>query len=200
MALGNLPKNQSTRKLLILKLKSKDENDKALIPNLFQVSEKNADGKWTSRPELQPRVSGNLTRVELGEGEYQGKKYGTVKLYLEDAEADELYLLDLRFNQLSRNLFNSLVSLTSFNDVAISNYCTKSKKDNKDYANISLWQAGKMVKGKTDFSALPQPEVIKHPKTGVVISRDFSEVDAFYKPQLEDLANRVAAANAKVSE
>ncbi len=200
MALGNPPKTQSTRKLLILKLKAKDEAGKSLVPNMFQVSEKGEDGKWTARAELQPRVSGNLTRVELGEGEWQDAKYGTVKLYLEDPAADELYLLDLRYNQLSRNLFNSLAALNSFTDISISNYSTKSKKDNKDYANISLWQAGKMVKGKTDFAAMPQPEVIKHPKTGVVISRDFTDVDAFFKPQLEELANRVAAANAKTSE
>lgn len=200
MALGNSPKNQSTRKLLILKLKSKDENGKALVPNMFQVSEKGADGKWAPRSELQPRVSGNLTRLELGEGEYQGTKYGTVKLYLDDPEADETYLLDLRYNQLSRNLFNSLVALKSFNDLSISNYSTKSKKDNKEYANISLWQGDKMVKGKTDFAALPQPEVIKHPKTQAVISRDFSEVDNFFKPQLEELSTRVSAANTKISE
>lgn len=200
MALGNPPKTQSTRKLLILKLKAKDEAGKLLVPNMFQVSEKGEDGKWAPRAELQPRVSGNLTRVELGEGEWQGAKYGTVKLYLEDPAADEMYLLDLRYNQLSRNLFNSLVSLNSFDNLSISNYSTKSKKDGKEYANISLWQGDNMVKGKTDFAALPQPEVIKHPKTQAVISRDFSEVDNFFKPQLEELSTRVSAANTKISE
>lgn len=200
MALGNNNQNQSTRKLLILKLKGKDANDQPLVPNMFQVSEKGEDGKWVARAELQPRVSGNLTRVELGEGEYQKKKYGTVKLYLEDPAADELYLLDLRYNQLSRNLFNSLSNLTSFNDLSISNYSTKSKKDGKEYANVSLWQGKNMVKGKTDFTAIPQPELIKHPKTGDVISRDFTDVDNFFKPQLEELAMKVSVSQTKISE
>ena len=202
MALGNQNQNsQSTRKLLILKLRSKDEAGKALVPNMFQVLEKNAaDGKWVARPELQPRVSGNLVRVELDEGEYQGTKYGVVKLYLEDAAADELYLLDMRYNHLSRNLFNSLANLTSFNDLSISNYSTKSKKDGKEYANISLWQGKNMVKGKTEFTALPQPMVIKHPKTDAVISRDFTDVDAFFKPQLEELSIKVSASQTKISE
>ena len=98
MALGNT-NQQSNRKLLILKLKSKDENDVSLVPNMFQISEKVGD-KWTPRPELEARVSGNLTKVELGEGEWNKKKYGTVKLFLEDAATDELYLLDLRYNSL----------------------------------------------------------------------------------------------------
>lgn len=200
MALGNTNQNQSTRKLLILKLKSKDANDQPIVPNMFQVSEKGEDGKWTARPELQARVSGNLVRVELGEGEYQKKKYGTVKLYLEDPAADEMYLLDLRYNQLSRNLFNSLANLTSFNDLSISNYSTKSKKDGKEYANISLWQGKNMVKGKTEFTAIPQPELIKHPKTGEVISRDFADVDNYFKPQLEELAMRVSVSQTKISE
>lgn len=191
MALGNT-NQQSNRKLLILKLKSKDENDVSLVPNMFQISEKVGD-KWVARPELEARVSGNLTKVELGEGEWNKKKYGTVKLFLEDAATDELYLLDLRYNSLSRNLFNSLSALESFDNLSVSNYKSKSKKDDKEYANISLWQGDKMVKGKVALDALPKPEVITN-KAGEVIQRDYAEVDTFYKTQLEALVPRVAAA------
>lgn len=189
MALGN-HNQQSNRKLLILKLKSKDENDVPMVPNMFQVSEK-VDDKWVARPELVDRVSGKLAKVELGEGEWNKKKYGTVKLYLEDG--DECYLLDLRYNSLSRNLFNSLAALEAFDNLSISNYRSKSKKDGKEYAAISLWQGDKMIKGKVELTALPQPDVIKN-KAGEVVQRDYTEVDAFYKTQLEALVPKVAAA------
>lgn len=187
MALGNTTP-QSTRKLLILKLKSKDANDQSLVPNMFQISEK-VDDKWTPRDKLEARVGGNLTKMELGEGTYSGKKYGTVKLYLEDPAADELYLLDLRYNNLSRNLFNSLSALESFEGLSISNYKTTGK-DGKDYAAISLWQNGKMVKGKHALDAIPKPDVIRN-KAGEVVQRDFSEVDAFFKTELAAVVNKV---------
>ena len=57
-----------------------------------------------------------------------------------------------------------------------------------------------MVKGKTEFTAIPQPELIKHPKTGEVISRDFADVDNYFKPQLEELAMKVSVSQTKISE
>ena len=189
MALGNTNQPQSNRKLLILKLKSKDENEVSMIPNLFQISEK-VNEKWTPREQLEARVSGNLTKIELSEGDWNKKKYGIVKLYLEDPATDELYLLDMRYNSLSRNLFNSLLALESFENLSISNYKTKSPKDGKEYANISLWQGDKMIKGKNPLDSIPKPEVIKN-KAGEVISRDFTDVDNFIKAQLVELVARV---------
>lgn len=190
MALGNQNSPQSNRKLLILKLKSKDANDQSLIPNQFQISEKVGD-KWVPRDKLEARVSGNLTKMELGSGEYNKKKYGTVKLYLEDTAADEMYLLDLRYNQLSRSLFNSLLALESFSDVSISNY-KSTGKDGKEYANISLWQGNKMVKGKFALADIPKPDVIKN-KAGEVVQRDFSEVDTFFEKHLAEFAPKVTS-------
>ena len=188
MALGtNTPK--SDNKLFILKLKSKDENGVAMVPNKFSVSEK-LDDKWTPRPELEAAVSGNLVKIELGEGEYQGKKYDTAKFYLEDSEAKEMYLLDLRYNLLSRNLFNSLINLTTFDGVRVSNYKSKSKKDGKEWAAISLWQGDNMVRGKYAFEVIPKPDEIKN-RAGEVVQRDFAEVDGFYREQLKELAMRV---------
>jgi hypothetical protein len=197
MAIGK--KKNYDGKLFIINVVSKliDEKTNKPVPldmAHFQVKEKVGD-KWVSRPTLETQVSGDLVHIELVKGEYEGRSYDIVKLLLADEEEKENYLLDLRSNMLTRNLFNSLCNLVSFKNLSISLYKSKSKKDpSKEYTNISIWQDGNWVKNKFQVEDVPAPEEIKDRK-GVVQKVDFTEVDAFYIQHLKDLAVRVKTAN-----
>ena len=195
MAYGKKAGGNSDYKLLVFRLKNKDENAVELVPNLFQVSEK-VNEEWVAKEEMVPNVSGNLTKVELNTKEYKGDPYKVLKLFLQDEEAKETYLLDLRYGRLTRNLFNSLLALESFENLEVSNYAKESKTDGKTYANISLWQRapeaekGTLVKGKFALKDIPEAEEIKD-KKGKVIKRNYEEVDAFFETHLKEFADKV---------
>lgn len=196
MAYGKKAGNgNSDYKLLVFRLKNKDENSVELVPNLFQVSEKVND-EWTPKEEMVPNVSGNLTKVELDTKEYKGEPYKVVKLFLQDEDAKETYLIDLRYGRLTRNLFNSLCALETFDNLEISNYAKESKTDGKVYPNISLWQRaegaekGTLIKGKFALADIPPAEEIKD-KKGKVIKRDYAEVDEFFEKHLKEFAEKV---------
>lgn len=189
MSLGkksNLPEGE----LMYLRIKTKDQDDKEVIPAVFTVSKKNQESnKWETVPKTESAVSGDLFRIDLGKGVYQEKEYKTVKIYLRDNKENEIYVLDLRYNLLSRNLFNSLVNLTSFNGISISLYKTKGKKpENKDkeFSAISIWQDDAIVKGKFRSEEMPKAEEVKNSK-GVVLQRDFSALDDFLEKELAEL-------------
>lgn len=195
MSYGKKAGNNSDYKLLVFRLKNKDENAVELVPNLFQVSEKIND-EWTPQPDMVPNVSGNLTKVELDTKEYKGEPYKVIKLFLQDEDAKETYLVDLRYGRLTRNLFNSLLALETFNNLEISNYAKVSKTDGKTYPNICLWQKadgaekGTLVKGKIALADIPAAEEIKDRK-GKVIKRNYEEVDDFFEGHLKELVARV---------
>lgn len=202
MSLGkksNLPEGE----LMYLRIKTKDQDDKEVIPAVFTVSKKNQESnKWETVPKTESAVSGDLFRIDLGKGVYQEKEYKTVKIYLRDNKENEIYILDLRYNLLSRNLFNSLVNLTSFNGVSISLYKTKGKKpENKDkeFSAIAIWQGDAIVKGKFRSEELPKPEEVKNSK-GVVLQRDFSALDDFLEVQLKELKAKLENTKAPVAD
>lgn len=204
MSLGKKNQGNSNNKLYVLRLKRKAINketgkEEDIFPNAFEISEKNADGKWVAREKLETNVSGDLVRIDLGTGEWQGQEYKTAKLFLEDSESQETFLLDLRSTQLSRSLFNSLIALQTFDNLEVSNYSTVSKKNGETYANISLWQApvkdgkGVLVKGVVPLDKIPKPEEIKD-KKGVVQKRIYDDVDTFWWNHLAELSKRLEKA------
>ena len=134
---------QNNGELIILKLKTTDPEKKP-TPVHFEITRKK-DDKWVVAGETKD-VSGDITKIELYEKEYEGQVTPLVKVYLEDAEASETYLIDLRYNMLSRNLFNSLLSLTSFGGVSIGVY--DRKVGEKTYPSISVKQNDKRVDSK----------------------------------------------------
>jgi hypothetical protein len=191
MAFGrksNLPEGE----VMFLRIRTKDANDVEILPAVFSVSKKDSSGKWETLPKTEQTVTGDLFRIDLGTGEYEGKPYSTVKVYLNDKDAKEIYVLDLRYNLLSRNLYNSLLALTKYTGVSVSLYKSKSKKDpNKEYSQIALWQGDSLVKGKFKNEELPKPEEIKNSK-GVVLSRDYSELDSFIEKELKVLSAKLS--------
>jgi len=180
-------------KLLVIRIKNKVKDketgkDIPITPNLFEISEK-VDDKWIARPQMESAISGNLTKIELGEKEWEEQKYKVFKFYLDDPTTKERILLDTRSTMVTRNIFNAFLNLKSFENISLSLY-KKPAKDKKEYTNIAVRQNDELIRGKYDIKDIPQAEEIKNSK-GVVISRDFQEVDQWYTDKLADLAKIV---------
>lgn len=191
MGLGNT-KNQIDGKLLILKIKRKDAEGKIVKP-YFQVSEKGEDGKYhVNSAKSTDTVSGDLTKVELSKFEWEGVESDVVKLFLRDG--DETFLLDLRLDSLTRNLYNSLFGLENYSDVQISLYETKpNETTGKVYPAVSVKQAGNRADWAYKIADLPKPDEIKD-KKGNVVKRDYDELNAFFVEKLTDLVEKVGKA------
>lgn len=199
----NTNTNKNSNKLYILKVRTKDA-DKQSVPVHFEVFEKKSvdingktEEKWATATTTR-NVSGDLSRVELGEVEYEGEKSPTVKLTIVDNAQKESYLLDLRYNIISRSLFNGLFNLKSFDNIEIGVYQTKPKtKDGKSFAAISLKQNGERVDWKFKKEEIPPVEIVKVGKKGV---SNFDNMNEFFLKNLEELSIKVRANKPKVSE
>ncbi len=192
MALGRKGKTQ-TGKLVVLKITTRDK-DKKDIPPCFVVSEKGVDGKYHAREKTETAVEGDLVKIEVKDQEWEGEKYNTVAIYLVDG--DELFLIDARVNMLTRSLFNSLLSLKTFERVTISLYTFK-KKDKKtgkdaEYPAVSVWQNEEQVMWSVPIAEQPKPVVINLPKGKV--QNDYTDCDDFFLAKLREFSKVVDAA------
>lgn len=194
MSLGRKSKT-GDYKLVVLRIKNKTVDkvtgkEIPLMPHLFEVSEKNAEGKWIKRDQLEKSVSGDLTKIDFDSDEFEGKPYKIVKAYLSVPENKESFLLDLRYTGDTRNIFNAFLALESGKNLNISLY-KKTGKDKsgqeKDYSNVAVRQNDELVKGKFTFDEIPKPEEVKNSK-GVVLQRDFEAVDDFFLEHLKEWA------------
>lgn len=200
MALNtNTAKNQN--KLYILKVRTQDAEKKPL-PVHFEVFEKKTvevEGKteerWVTTTTTKD-VTGDLNSIELTEREFKGEKIPGVKVTLVDDSQKESYLLDLRYNIVSRSLFNSLFGLTSFENLEIGVYQTKPKSaDGKSYASISLKQNGKRVDWKFDKNSIPPIETVKIGKKEV---SNFDNMNEFYIKHLQNLSAKLRSNRSQV--
>lgn len=191
--LGN--ENNQNGKLFILKIKSKDESDKPVAP-FFTVTEK-IDGNWKVTSKVKD-VQGRISKVEVEEKEWEQETYSAVKVYLNDDSLQETYLLDLRFNNLTRQLFNSLINVKDFGNVKIGLYEKTSKKDGKVYPNAAVREGEKLVNWKHELDALPK--VVEIPIKGKKPIRDYSEINDFYVTELNKFADTVTANRGNKSE
>ena len=99
---------------------------------------------------------------------------------------------------LNRGILNQLLGLKSGEDITIGVY-----KNKKGYNASYLKQDGKSVSWKFDFKDVPAPTEIIHPKLTdengkpKVLSRDYSEVDAFFLERTKVWANEVGLTREK---
>lgn len=184
MALGR--QNNVQGELIVLNLKTTDENRVPIEPR-FDVLRKNSESGKFEKTGVETSFSGRLkslqTKVsEFKKGDLVDRKE-KVDLYV--ADGDETYLLSLNYNIASRGLFNRLFSLETFDDIEINVW-----QDEKKYTVLTLRQGGKSVKGLYKKEDFPEAEVIKN-KKGEVLKREYGEVDAFFKTKLDELGEKV---------
>lgn len=178
MSYGN-NSSSSNNNLLIFKIITRDAEKKPISP-VFSITKKGEDGKWAKTEDTCTRVEGSLKSILFKDKEWEGNAYKIVNLLLEDAGANEAYLLELRFNGLTRSLFNSLLSVNVAEPVTISLW------EGKDgHARVTLWQGEQKVAWKHAIADMPQPLEIIHPKTKKVEKRDYTDVDEFFENELK---------------
>lgn len=153
------------------------------VPVHFQVDTKE-NGEYVISAEKPVFVAGNLTKIKLGSFEWKGEDVNTVQIYLEDG--DEIYNVDLRYNLVARNIFNSLLSLESFENVRFELYTNK-----LGYSAVSVKQNGEKVDWKFNLADLPP--IVKH-KVGKKEVIDSSDLDNFFLEKLTELAEKVNGA------
>lgn len=179
--LGNT-ETQDSIKRYFLRIRSKDAN-KAEVPVHFEVQEL-VDNEYKVTAKVND-LSGDLVNIYINDFEYQGKKSKAIKLHFQDFDRNELYILDLRISLLTRSLFNTLLSLTSFDGLKVGVYQGKPRANKKSYPMISVRQHGELVQWKYKLEELPKIQEIK---TSAQTIRIYDELDAFYVAELEKLA------------
>lgn len=204
MAIGRKNNFDDGSKLLILKIvtKAPDPLDKQktipLIPAMFRISEKVGD-VWVIREKLEKDVSGNLVGIEFKKDSYQGESYDLIKIRLRDPEANESYILDLRTSMITRNLFNSLLDLTSYDNLLISLYKREDRKNpGTFYTNICLRQGDELIRGKFTNDQVPKAEEIVDSK-GRLVKRDYTDIDNFFLNHLAILAKALKSVPVKTA-
>lgn len=184
MGLGT---QKNSNKAYFLKIVTKDENKKQISP-VFSVTEKVGD-KW-EQTRTATEVTGNLVAVLLEKKEWEDNEYDVIKLSLQDAETDELFVLDLRFNLLSRSIINSFLGMKEYTNVSVSLY----QKKDSNYPAVSVKQNGERASWAFSIEELPKVEKVKVGKKEVV---DSTELDEFLLGKLKELAERVKASLGK---
>lgn len=188
MSYGENTNGGGNKKFFNFKIKTKESVDgkDVKVAPYFQVDTKVGD-EYVVQPGKPKYVSGNLSRVKLGSYEYEKETIDTIQLYLEDG--DEVYNVDLRFNLISRNIFNSLFNLKSFENLTLSLYENKTEKG--VFPAVSIKQNDTRVDWKYKLDELPK---VKKVKLGKKEAIDSSELDEFFLNELKELVERVEAA------
>lgn len=178
---------QNSGELIILKIKNTDA-EKRQVPVHFEITRK-VNGEWVKSGETKD-LSGRLSKVEPYVREYEGVESPLVKLYFRDDAADETYLVDCRYNRVSRSLFNSLLGLKTFDDVEISLWDAKGKgaSEGKTFPSVSVRQKGERVEWKFAPDDLPKPEKAKVGKKEIT---SFDALNDFFVEELKALSIRV---------
>ena len=187
--LGNGQK--SDNKAFFLKIRTQDKNKQPIIPEFEVQTKEDVDGEVKYVTSNTKKVAGDLVAVKVSKRTVTSPagqiEVDDVKLIIEDAANKEVYHLDARPNNLTRGLYNSLLNLTSGENISISVYQTRpSPTDGKVYPAISLWQNDKQVKWKYQKADLPEVEEVKD-KKGKLISRSFEDVNLFFFEKLKVL-------------
>lgn len=174
--------------LYSFKIKSKD-----LPEPIFEVTKKGADGKYgDALTDKVTRVNGTVIGVQHKENQFEGKTIKSVNVTLRDK--DDVYFVSVGYTFLGRNILNSLLALSTFDDIEIGLYQSKPKPDAVDkrgFASASVRQNGNMVYGR--FKKEELPEIPKVKINGQTMS-DCEAIDGFFAKHIVELAKTVKAA------
>lgn len=189
MALGN-NSFSNNGPLILLSPRSKDK-DKKDVPPHFEIS-RYVDDKIVKDTQTVTSVSGDLFKLEFKTREYEGNVSEEAVFYLRDKSAGEdgeSYRLGIRFGISGRGLFNSFAAIADgddFTGLQVDYYRNKA-----GYDTFALKKNGEAIKWKFELKSLPPPLEIKHPTTGKVLQRDYTEINTFFKNELLKIAGKV---------
>lgn len=183
MAFGTGNSFGANVKQFSFKVKTKDQPTP-----FFEVKAKNGD-KWELLPETATRVSGNLIGLQHKENQFDGKTIKSVNLTLQDG--NEVYFVSVGYTFMGRSLFNSLLSLKTFNGIELGLYKGKPKGDKEGFHSVSLRQNQEQVKWHFELKDLPAITKVKI--NGQMMS-DTEAIDTFFIEHIKKLSQTVRSA------
>jgi len=136
----------------------------------------------------QNSITGCVDRpIKIKHFQYEGKDCIEYRISITDAEEKETYILSLGNSGIARNILNSIMSLgTLLESISISLYVNKSKKDNKEYKQVSVRSAitDEFIPWKfpiLELNAMMDPI---QDKKGITVKNDTSRLDEFMESQV----------------
>jgi len=130
------------------------------------------------------KLQGKLIRIEQSSYVYDKETIETLKFHIEWKNKEEepvLFIMGTSYTSIVRNLLNSLLGCKEpIEKLSLTLY------ENKEgYASIYTLINGKKSEWKYNWKLLNEKvEEIKHPKTGKVLQRDYTELNDFLKDEL----------------
>ena len=174
--------NRESANVFYLKVKNTKKGEKPII----EVSQKK-DDKYEIIQTV-TSVSGVLEKIEEHSYTWEGETIKTLKFHIRDTNAlnknhdQELYILTMNFNGLSRNILNTLASSKSLiGSVEFSFYQNKN-----GYPSVGILVNGERGEWMYPVEELNKMvEVVKN-KKGEVVSTDTTELDEFFLKALKN--------------
>jgi len=163
---------------IILKLISK-ENGQNIPATLKALKKQGEDGKYEEFDRF-TKINGKISKIELKTESFQSNgvpmDIDKVKIIFRDDELRERYVLDLNYTNVTRSLFNSLLSIKDFSNVEFSFYQNK-----QGYNSVYVTENGNSVSWAYTLEQVPKvKKVIVNKKK----QSDFGDVDDFFKDKL----------------
>ncbi len=147
----------------------------------FELTWSEGDKKYVSHTQ---KLQGKLIKIEQSSYVYDKETIETLKFHLEWMNKEKepvLFIMGTSYTSAMRTLLNSLVGCKEpIEKLSLTLY------ENKDgYASIYTLINGKKSEWKYDWKTLNNKVTeIKHPKTGKVLQRDYTELNEFLKDEL----------------
>lgn len=192
MAFGRTNSEQKSN-LVFLTPKGK-VGGKEIDPLFF--ARKKIDGKYQ---DIQPEsaFSGTLVKVEhkLATPPAPAQPFDLIVYTVDDGE--NRFVCEFTFKNSTRSLFNRTMSLETFDGLELSYFRNEEK-----FENFGITQHGKPLKAKFAKTEYPAVTVITNPKTGKEVSKDYDEINTFFKDEMVAFGKRLqsAAPSAPVNE
>jgi hypothetical protein len=191
MAFGKGSNTPSNKTLFTFKIKTKD-----LPVPIFEVTKKEGD-KYVVLPDEVNAVSGNIVRIESKPFTYivktTNKKKTSLGATLTLEDKDDLYFVNLNYDNLGRSIMNALLNLKKFENINISLYRSKAKEANgPTYPSAAVRVDDEMAGYAFKQEELPPVDKINLPNGEVF--KDTTKRDEFFHKHLNDFNNVIQAA------
>ena len=184
MAFGRSTSEQNSN-LVFLTPKAKIAG-KEVTPSFH--ARKKIDGTY-QEIKAESEFSGTLVKIEhkLATPPAPAQPFDLIVYTVDDGE--NRFVCEFTFKHSTRSLFNRTMGLQDFDNIEIGYF------RNKDgFETLALKQNGAPVKAKFAKGEFPEVTIITNPKTGKEVSKDYDEINTFFKDEMIAFGKRLQGA------
>jgi len=157
---------------IFVKLKIDKDTD---TPFFYRMEKK---GETWVESETYTKAEGYLKGIKVETYTWEGKEKQSMKITLQDPNADGAIVISAGFNNMTRSMLNSIAGCDVIGLLELK--AAKWGKGEKKYPTIFVQNNGQKTGWKFTMAELPQVEQVKN-KKGEVVSVDDSEANDFFK-------------------